>query len=634
MQPLAKFVIDVMAKNVSNAGTDFDSSVKYFDSLNAANNVEIITSVSGGVIDTTTEEGLAQLSGLAVFVINGQSSSNGIMSTEASTLQDASVNWLSLGVVVVLSIIVLLTICGNLLILAAVLFNSNLRGPTHILIANLAVADLLLGFLVLPFSATLEVTGNWYFGSVFCDVWAAVDVLCCTASIMSLCVISVDRYIGVTRPLNYYSIVTAKRSTVLCLIVWISSLSISIGPLLGWKERNDFSLGSGNDSSPAIATTILDSSELQACNVNKEKAYVLFSAIGSFYLPTLIILAIYWRIYRTAVKQTKFLESGTKTDKSTSSLSGSEVLTLRVHVGRAIPLKPMATTAVSHHRTSNHLHVAKGRSVARPSTFDSSTNISDRSSITSSSRGKNNKSGRSSQATQLPLDTSPPPLNSELAKDLNELTTGAVMKKKGLANHFQRKNSSRRPSNVTNNSLTSASGTTLTVNASGGALSSNSGGTTGLSAKMFKFRRQKKAAKTLGIVVGAFLLCWFPFFVILPVEALCSTCNIPSPLFSCCFWLGYCNSCLNPFIYASTSREFKRAFSKILCGRRARWPSGAGGRSFNRKPPQIMAPLHSRHASRNPSVNNVSPPSTLDKTNVQVSATPRPGSDPCALNST
>ncbi|EFX64650.1 hypothetical protein DAPPUDRAFT_66063 [Daphnia pulex] len=333
---------------------------------------------------------------------------------------------MSLVVAVALSVIVLLTIGGNLLILAAVLFNSNLRGPTHILIANLAVADLLLGFLVLPFSATLEVTGNWYFGPIFCDVWAAVDVLCCTASIMSLCVISVDRYIGVTRPLNYYSIVTAKRSTVLCLIVWISSLSISIGPLLGWKER----------------MLLLDSAELQACNVNKEKAYVLFSTIGSFYLPTLIILAIYWRIYRTAVKQTKFLESGTKTDKSTSSLSGSEVLTLRVHVGRANPMKTVATTTVGHH----HHH--------RP---------------------------------------------------------------------------------------------------------------TGLSAKMFKFRRQKKAAKTLGIVVGAFLLCWFPFFVILPVEALCSTCNIPSPLFSCCFWLGYCNSCLNPFIYASTSREFKRAFSKILC---------------------------------------------------------------------
>lgn len=65
--------------------------------------------------------------------------------------------WSTITVGALLTLIVLLTVGGNLLILAAVLFNSNLRGPTHILIANLAVADLLLGFLVLPFSATLEV---------------------------------------------------------------------------------------------------------------------------------------------------------------------------------------------------------------------------------------------------------------------------------------------------------------------------------------------------------------------------------------------------------------------------------------------------------------------------------------------
>ena len=81
-------------------------------------------------------------------------------------------------------------------------------------------------------------------------------------------------------------------------------------------------------------------------------------------------------------------------------------------------------------------------------------------------------------------------------------------------------------------------------------------------------------------------------------EALCSTCSIPSPLFSCCFWLGYCNSCLNPFIYASTSREFKRAFSKILCGRRGT-SNGAGGRSTNYQQHQLLPPRNS--------VGNVSP---------------------------
>lgn len=98
---------------------------------------------------------------------------------------------------------------------------------------------------------------------------------------------------------------------------------------------------------------------------------------------------------------------------------------------------------------------------------------------------------------------------------------------------------------------------------------------------------------------------------ILITEALCSTCSIPSPLFSCCFWLGYCNSCLNPFIYASTSREFKRAFSKILCGRRGT-SSGAGGRA-------VVASNHYQHQHHlttlhhvgglrnNSSIGNISP---------------------------
>lgn len=88
----------------------------------------------------------------------------------------------------------------------------------------------------LRFCLSLQVLDYWVFGRIFCDIWAAVDVLCCTASIMSLCVISIDRYIGVRYPLQYPMIVTEKRALLAMLGVWILAFVISIGPLLGWKQ--------------------------------------------------------------------------------------------------------------------------------------------------------------------------------------------------------------------------------------------------------------------------------------------------------------------------------------------------------------------------------------------------------------
>ncbi|XP_037504709.1 alpha-1A adrenergic receptor [Rhipicephalus sanguineus] len=299
--------------------------------------------------------------------------------------------------------IILMAISGNLMVLLAVSLNANLRTATNCLIVNLALADLLLGASVLPFSAALEIFDKqWYFGQIFCHVWAATDVLCCTASINSLCVISVDRYIGVTRPLTYSCVVTHRRALVACVLVWLLSAIISVGPLLGWREPPP--------TDPFV------------CEVTKQTGYVLFSVSFSFYIPTLVILVLYYRIYRAATRQTKFLRRGVKTIK------GGQ-LTLRVHT------LCMAGDDVS---------------------------------------------------------------------------------------------------------------------------------AAGVQGRLAKFKRQKKAAKTLGIVVGVFIICWFPFFFLLPLGTLCEQCTVPQLLFDFSFWTGYLNSCLNPFIYASTSREYKRAFCAIL----------------------------------------------------------------------
>lgn len=80
-----------------------------------------------------------------------------------------------------------------------------------------------------------------------------------------------------------------------------------------------------------------------------------------------------------------------------------------------------------------------------------------------------------------------------------------------------------------------------------------------------KIKREHKAAKTLGIIMSAFLLCWLPFFLWYVITTLCGdNCPYPNILVSILFWIGYINSALNPVIYAFCNKEFNRAFKSLL----------------------------------------------------------------------
>lgn len=85
-----------------------------------------------------------------------------------------------------------------------------------------------------------------------------------------------------------------------------------------------------------------------------------------------------------------------------------------------------------------------------------------------------------------------------------------------------------------------------------------------IKAQVKRFRMETKAAKTLGIIVGGFIFCWLPFFTMYLIRAFCEQC-IPPLLFSILFWLGYCNSAINPLIYALFSKDFRFAFKRIIC---------------------------------------------------------------------
>lgn len=72
-----------------------------------------------------------------------------------------------------------------------------------------------------------------------------------------------------------------------------------------------------------------------------------------------------------------------------------------------------------------------------------------------------------------------------------------------------------------------------------------------------------KAAVTVGVIMGVFLICWVPFFCVNITAAFCKTC-IGGQTFKILTWLGYSNSAFNPIIYSIFNKEFRDAFKRIL----------------------------------------------------------------------
>ncbi|XDV54091.1 hypothetical protein PO909_022464 [Leuciscus waleckii] len=189
---------------------------------------------------------------------------------------------------VVLVAFIALTICGNVLVCLAVATSRRLHQISSCFILSLAVTDLLLGLLVLPLSAMLELrNGRWPLGGVFCNIYISLDVMLCSASILTLLAISVDRYLAISSPLCYPRRVTPRRVAITLTGIWTCSLAVSFVSInLGWNTPN-FREG-------------------RTCRYEWNNKYVLLKAFGIFYLPLLVMCGMYHRIFCVAREQVRF----------------------------------------------------------------------------------------------------------------------------------------------------------------------------------------------------------------------------------------------------------------------------------------------------------------------------------------
>uniref|UniRef100_H2M701 5-hydroxytryptamine receptor 4 n=1 Tax=Oryzias latipes TaxID=8090 RepID=H2M701_ORYLA len=226
---------------------------------------------------------------------------NDINNTGQQEEQQEFLNSLEIVVLsIVLSIIIIMTVFGNLLVMVALCTDRHLRKKkTNYFIVSLAFADLLVALVVMPFAAIELTTGQWHYGELFCLVRTSLDVLLTTASILHLCCIALDRYYAICcQPLVYRHKMTPVRVAAMLSGCWLIPMFISFLPIMqSWNEIGieDIELNRGFNNTSCIFLV--------------NWPYALVCSAVAFYVPLVLMVLAYQRIYVTAMTHVRQIET-------------------------------------------------------------------------------------------------------------------------------------------------------------------------------------------------------------------------------------------------------------------------------------------------------------------------------------
>ena len=330
------------------------------------------------------------------------------------------------------------------------------------------------------------------FGSAVCDLWNSIDVHASTVSTLHLCAISFDRFFAIVKPFDYDHFMNTYSAMGMITAAWLCPAAISFVPIfLGWyTTQQHLQVGQAAPQSSKLDVLCQERRETgdEVCTFVPNIPYAFISSALTFWFPVIIMLAVYYKVYREAMKQKKSME--------------------RTNNIRTIPLdrncvknsfeNDKATTELLDQSNSSDLQEAPKGAMMSPVELDRSNSTSE---------------SRNVQAKRISVESAMMEARMK-ARNSIFVTSGSNMLEGCV---------SLSPSAVTvdiyDKIFLSALKERKKVNTS--------------------WRKEHKAFVTLGVVMGTFILCWLPFFIWYLTTTICGEyCYCPREVVSVLFWIG------------------------------------------------------------------------------------------------
>ena len=390
------------------------------------------------------------------------------------------------------------TIIGNVFVITAFIIEKGLRKYSNYFILNLSIADLLIGILIPPYAPFLLYKRHWKIGRIACTIWLVLDYVVGSASVLCIVVISLDRYLLVSRGLNYVS--SQKISKAICIMITVWAIAfLNYAPAIVFWE---FISG---------RRTVQDGE----CQVefHDNLVYLTATACVEFFVPLISICTLNLAVYLNIRKRSrglirsenpKFnLEKSTTATKAQASVRINQSQTVKETVFTTTttntpPLQSNDLNKIDEIKTTKNQNgndkAGNNNKISISSTTSSSSSLDDHP-VVKTKRNSKEKSKLNEDENLL----------DDKAKSNRKKSVTHIMVKQANETLVGVSTANTNPTNTINSAQITAA---KTFNKITPAHNNNKASRSALT-------KDKKAARSLFILVFVFVTCWVSYSLIL-----------------------------------------------------------------------------------------------------------------------